>query len=80
MIRVVATDDLEVREVLLVLRRLSGELIEQGAAVPAEGTWSYQAQTQVPAGETVTVEAMAVDYPGHAARKRLDHACRHRAG
>jgi hypothetical protein len=74
-IRVVATDDFEVKEVLLVLRRLSGELIEQGPAVADKGTWSYQAQTQVPAGETVTVEAIAVDYPGHAASKRLDHAC-----
>ncbi len=54
--------------------RLSG-LIEQGAAVVANDTWSYQAQTQVPAGETVTVEAIAVDYPGHSVSKRLDHAC-----
>src|SRR5437764_418619 len=72
MIRVVATDDFDVKEVLLVLRRLNGELIEQGAAVPDHGTWSYRAQTQVPEGETVTVEAIAVDYPGHTASKRLD--------
>src|SRR5262249_28217657 len=74
-IEVVATDDFEVKEVLLVLRRLSGELIEQGAAVPDKGTWSYRTQTQVPAGETITVEAIAVDYPGHTGTKRLDHAC-----
>ena len=36
-IRVVATDDFEVKEVLLVLRRLSGDLIEQGAAVLETG-------------------------------------------
>ena len=71
----VATDDFEVKEVLLVLRRLNGELIEQGAAMADDGTWSYRAQTQVPAGETITVEAIAVDYPGHTASKRLDHAC-----
>jgi hypothetical protein len=75
LIRVVATDDFEVKEVLVVLRRLSGELIEQGEAVLDQGTWSYRAQTQVAAGETVTVEAMAVDCPGHTTRKRLDHAC-----
>lgn len=79
LIRVAATDDFEVKEVLLILRRLNGELIEQGAAVPEKGTWSYQAKTQVPAGETVTVEAIAVDYPGHTASKRLDHACGPRA-
>ena len=48
-IRVVATDDFEVKEVLLVVRRLSGVLIEQGAAVLENGAWSYRAQTQVPA-------------------------------
>jgi hypothetical protein len=74
-IQVVATDDFEVKEVLVVLRRLNGELIEQGAAVPSKQTWSYHAQTQVPAGETITVEAIAVDYPGHTASKRQDHAC-----
>jgi hypothetical protein len=74
-IRVIATDDFAVKEVLLVLRRLSGELIEQGAAVAGNGAWSYGAQTAVPAGETITVEAIAVDYPGHTASKRLDHAC-----
>lgn len=78
-IRVVATDDFAVKDVLLVLRRLSGELIEQGAAVLEEGTWSYRAQTQMPAGETITMEAIAVDYPGHTASKRLDHACGPRA-
>jgi hypothetical protein len=75
LIRVVASDDFEVKEVLVVLRRMSGELIEQGAAVMDQGTWNYRAQTQVPAGETITVEAIAVDYPGHTTNKRLDHAC-----
>ncbi len=42
--------------------------------MPEEGSWSYRAQTQVPAGETITVEAIAVDYPGHTDSKRLDHA------
>jgi hypothetical protein len=78
-IRVVATDDFEVKEVLLVLRRLSGEWIEQGAAVLEDKTWSYRAQTQVTAGETIAVEAIAIDYPGHTANKRLDHACGPRA-
>src|SRR4029078_2267614 len=64
-IRVVATDDFEVKEVLLVLRHLDGELIAQGAAVRERATWSYRAQTLVPAGETVMVEAIAIDYPGH---------------
>jgi hypothetical protein len=79
LIRVIATDDFAVKEVLLVLRHLNGALIEQGAAMPDHGIWSYQAQTQVPAGETISVEAIAVDYPGHAVSKRLDHACGPRA-
>jgi len=74
-IRVVATDDFEVKEVLVVLRCLSGELIEQGAAVLDKGTWTYRVQTQMSAGETVILEAIAVDYPGHTTSKRLDHAC-----
>jgi DNA-binding response OmpR family regulator len=45
--------------------------------------WSEQPfiteRTVVPAGETVTVEAIAVDYPGHTVSKRLDHACGPRA-
>ncbi len=76
LIRIVATDDFEVKEVLLVLRHLSGEILEQGAALLDQGIWNYRAQTQVPAGETVTVEAIAVDYRGHTASKHLDHACR----
>ena len=56
---------------LLVLRHLSGELIEQGADMSINGAWSDQAQTQVPAAETVTVEAIAVDYPRHTASERL---------
>jgi hypothetical protein len=78
LIRVTATDDFEVKEVLVVLRRLNGELIEQGAAVAEQGSWNYRAQTQVPAGEMITVEAIAVDNPGHSASKRLDHACKPR--
>jgi hypothetical protein len=79
MIRVVATDDFEIKEVLVVLRRMNGELIEQGPAAVDEGSWKYQARTQVLAGETVTVEAIAVDCPGHTGSKRLDHACGPRA-
>jgi hypothetical protein len=76
LIRVVAADDFEVKEVLVLLRRMNGELIEQGSAVLDQGTWNYRTQTQVPAGETITVEAIAVDYPGHTVSKRLDHAVR----
>ncbi len=75
LIRVAAADDFEVKEVIIVLRRLSGEIIEQGSARHDQGAWIYQAQTQVAAGQTVTEEAIAVDYPGHTGSKRLDHGC-----
>jgi hypothetical protein len=70
---VAATDDFEVKEVLLVLRHLSGELIDQGAAGLDQGTWNERAQAQVLASETLTLGAIAVDYPGHSVSKRLDH-------
>ncbi len=36
-------------------------------------------QTQVPAGETVTVKAIAINSPEQTVSKRLDHACGPRA-
>jgi hypothetical protein len=74
-IRMTATDDFEVKEVGVVIRDLTGGLIEQGAAVQENGTWAYRAQTQVPTGRTVVIEATATDHPGHTGSKRVDHAC-----
>jgi hypothetical protein len=74
-IRVTATDDFEVKEVDVVIRDLAGGMIERGSAAGEDGTWAYRAQTQVPAGQTVVIEATARDHPGHTASKRVDHAC-----
>jgi hypothetical protein len=74
-IRVIATDDFEVKAVGVVIRDLNGGLIEQGAAVQEDGAWVYRAQTQVPAGQTVVIEAAAADHPGHTGTKRVDHSC-----
>jgi hypothetical protein len=74
-IRLTATDDFEVKAVDVVVRDLTGALIEQGAAVQEHGNWAYRAQTQVPAGQTVMIEAMATDHPEHTGSKRVDHAC-----
>jgi hypothetical protein len=74
-IRITAEDDFEVQTVGVAIRDLSGELIEQGAAVQEDGTWIYRSQARVPAGQTVVIETTAMDYPGHTASKRADHAC-----
>ena len=74
-----ATDDFAVKEVKVVIRDLTGGLLEQGAALQENGTWTYRAQTQVAAGQTVMIEATAKDHPGHTGSKRADHACGPRA-
>ena len=77
-IRIVAQDDFEVKAVGVIIRDLAGGLIEQGAAAQENGTranWVYRAQTQVPAGQTVVIEATATDHPDHTGTRRVDHAC-----
>jgi hypothetical protein len=74
-IRIAAADDFEVNAVGVAIRELTGGLIEQGAAIQQNGTWAYQAHAQVPAGQTVVIEATATDHPGHTGTKHVDHAC-----
>jgi hypothetical protein len=74
-IRVRATDDFEVKEVQVTIRRLDGTLIEKGAADPDGGQWIYETSAKVAEGVTVVVEATATDHPGHTASRKADHAC-----
>jgi hypothetical protein len=60
-IRVYATDDGEVTDVTVRLKRPDGSLIEEGGAVKSGAYWRYEASTDVPAGVAVTVEATAED-------------------
>jgi hypothetical protein len=57
-----ATDDFEVRGVTVALRDAANAVLEQGAAVLADGRWHY---TAIAAGTAVTIEAVATDRPGH---------------
>jgi hypothetical protein len=74
-IRVRAVKKFEVKAVGVKIRDLSGAVLEEGAAVPENGWWAYTAQVEVPAGQTVVIEATATDHPGHTGVNRVDHAC-----
>jgi hypothetical protein len=74
-IRVDAVDDFEVKGVEVIIRELAGAVIERGAAVPENGSWLYQAQTEVADGKVVRIETIATDHPGHTASRRVDHVC-----
>jgi hypothetical protein len=66
-IRVHATDDFRVVEVKVTLRGAEGELIEEGLAeLSSDGKeWRYTVQKDVPAGQSVSVLAVARDLPGN---------------
>jgi hypothetical protein len=66
-IRVVATDDFKVVRVLVQIRTVEEEILEQGEAERAEteSDWVYHCQAAVPTGTTVLIEATALDLPGN---------------
>ena len=66
-----ATDDVGVAAVTVVIRGAADAVIEQGPAVLNEGQWHYVATSVVASGENVTVEATAVDAPGHTGTKSV---------
>lgn len=70
-----AVDDFDLQSVQIRILDLNDAALEQGNAVMDKGNWAYGVQTQVPAGQTVVVEAIATDFPGHSTSKRADHAC-----
>jgi hypothetical protein len=65
MIKVTAIDDFEVVGVNVVIKDDTAAVLEQGAAVLTGDKWVYTATVAVTAGETVTIEAVAKDRPGH---------------
>lgn len=75
LIAVTALDDFDVHSVRLTIRSLSGPVVEQGDALNINGRWIYRAQSEVPAGQTVVIEATATDYPNHSTMRQIDHAC-----
>jgi hypothetical protein len=66
-VRIVATDDFKVTRVLVQVRRMDGDLLEEGAATSSgtDHSWLYRCQTEVPPGTTVLIEATAWDLPGN---------------
>lgn len=65
LLKVTASDDFEVASVKVVIRTAANAVLEQGPAALANGRWSYAATVPVAAGATVTIEATALDRPGH---------------
>ena len=71
LIRVRASDDVEVSGVTVAIRAQNGDVLEQGATVwsPAVGRWTYTATTTLAQGQAVSIEVSATDRPGHRTTK-----------
>jgi hypothetical protein len=65
LIRVRATDDLEVVSVMVTVRTGGGGKLEEGPATKQHGVWRYLTTAARPSGETVTITATAKDRPGN---------------
>ena len=74
-VRVKATDDFRVVEVRVSLHGPASEFIEEGIAeLSLDGsTWCYTTTTEVPAGQSVSVIAVAKDTPGNTAQCQRWH-------
>ena len=71
-ILVSAHDDVEVVQVVVTLTDGGGAELETGPAVPDEGRWRYEAQTDVPSGTDVTITARASDRPGNMGEEAVE--------
>ena len=70
-IRIKAVDDVQVTQVNVVITDNANVVLEQGAAVRAEGAWwNYTTTATAPDGPRVV--ATARDLPGHIAEMQLD--------
>ena len=71
-IRVMATDDVEVVSVQVSIHTGSGEVLEQGAAIKQQGVWRYTATVAAPESGKLAVIAVATDRPGHEGRGAVE--------
>lgn len=71
LVRVLATDDIEVVSVSVTIRNAAGETIESGAAQKDHGVWSYTATLTVPGRQGLVIEAVARDRPANCAMKSV---------
>jgi hypothetical protein len=78
-IRVQARDDvpspmkLGVAEVRVVIRSLTGSVLEDGNAAPEDAAWAYITQKELPPGQIVKIEVVATDQPGCHSTKTVPH-------
>jgi hypothetical protein len=70
-IRVHASDDMEVKGVTVAIRAQGGAVLEEGVAVwsPATASWTYTTTTDLTQGQAVSIEVNATDRPGHKTTK-----------
>ena len=73
-IAVIATDDVEVVSVEVVLTTAAGTVLERGPAAKTHGVWRYTASIAIPPGEHVTITAVARDRPAHEGRATVDYS------
>jgi hypothetical protein len=67
MIRVLATDDVEVVSVEVAIQAAGNAVLERGPAAKVHGVWCYTATMSAPAGLALTITATAKDRPGNVA-------------
>lgn len=77
-IRVLATDDIEVVSVDVTVQAAGDVLIERGPAAKVHGVWCYTAIASAPVGAALTIIATAKDRPGNiASGQQLAASTRH---
>jgi hypothetical protein len=70
LIRVLATDDIEVVSVQVTIDTAKGARVEAGPATKVHGVWRYTTTAAAPAGEPLVITATAKDRPGHDGTRR----------
>jgi hypothetical protein len=73
LIKVRAVDDFEVTGVTVVMKDGENAVIQQGAAMLVDGVWQYATTVGIAVGEEVTIEAVAMDRPGHTGSLSVAH-------
>jgi hypothetical protein len=75
---VMTGDEFKVVRVRVVIRSADGKRLEDGLAVRAEAdsarVWMYTAKESLAPGQTLTIEVMATDRPGHSRTMTAPHA------
>ncbi len=62
-----ASDDFEVAGVEVAIRNAEGAVLEKGPAARngSDTAWTYTTTTEIPSGQSVSIEVTATDRPGH---------------